>query len=285
MKNFFYCFKEGIKGFQRAKLSSILTIVTFAVSIFMIGSFLILTLNLQHFVKSIKARLEFEVFIDNSYDADQIQAMQQSFSSFRGVAYVEYISKDRAADLLKQDFGTDIFAILEENPLPASFRIRVYEEYQYADSAAELAQRFLAADGIDDVIYRKDVLQLIDKYLNWFMLALLIGGLFVCLSALFFVYNTIRLIIFSRQDIIESMKLVGATAWFIRLPFIIEGLLQGLLGSLFALLLLYFVVNLVHRFIPQFFMVSFEIWFILFLNSLVIGVIGSTVAIRRFLKY
>lgn len=285
MRGFFYCLKEGLKGFQRARLSGFLSVVSFMVAALLIGSFLLLTINLQQFVQSIKDRLEIEIFIDNALDEQQMQHMQTQISAFAGIAKIEYISKEAAAEFLKKEFGKDVFSILDENPLPASFRIHLLPGYQQVDQAQVLVEQLKKVDGVDEVVFRRDVLLLLDKYLKWFMMFLLAGGLLVCLGTLFFVYNTIRLIIFSRRDIIEAMKLVGATPGFIRLPFIIEGFVQAISGTGIALILLYLVSGILHSLFPYFSPMPMKLSLSLLIGGILVGFWGSTIAIRRFLKY
>jgi len=285
MQGFLYCLKEGLKGFQRAKLSSFLSLVSFTFAILLIGSFLLLILNLHQFINTIKSRMEIEVFIDNSIDYEQIQQLQSRIMGIEGVGIINFISKQKAAEFLEREFGQDIFTILEENPLPASFRIQLMKTHQHADSAARLCHRIQQLDGVDEVVYRKDILTLLDKYLHWLILALVFGGALVFFSALFFVYNTIRLIIFSQREIIEAMKLVGATPGFIRLPFLIEGFIQAGIGTGIALGLLQALSNMVKAQFPQFNPIPLNISMLLLVGGIGMGLIGSTVAIRRFLKY
>jgi cell division transport system permease protein len=285
MRGFFYCLKEGLKGFQRVKLASIWSILTFAISVLLIGSFLLLSLNLQRFVRSIKDRLEFEVYIENSLAESQIQELQQRIHEISGVKTVEYISRQDALEVFKKEFGQGILDVLEDNPLPASFRIQARDEFQQADGAKKIVQSLAALKGVDEVVYREDVMLLLDRYLRWMVLILLGGGILVCLSSIFFVYNTIRLIIFSRREIIEAMKLVGATPWFIRLPYLFEGFLQALFGTVFACGILLVVSDFLSRQVLNFQFISFEYWLIILGGGLLVGLIGSTIAIKRFLKY
>jgi len=285
MRGFIYCLKEGLKGFQRVKLASIWSVLTFTISILLIGSFLLLSLNLQRFIHSIKERLEFEVYVENSFSESQIQELQRQIAGIPGVRTAKYISRQNAAEVFKKEFGQDILAVLDENPLPASFRIQVQAEYQRAEAAKRMQQSLAALNGVDEVVYREDVMQLLDRYLNWMILILLGGGILVCVSALFFVYNTIRLIIFSRREIIEAMKLVGATPVFIRLPFLFEGFLQAFFGTVLAYGILWIISDILSRQVLNFQFITLEYWGIILGGGLLVGLIGSTIAIKRFLKY
>jgi len=285
MQNFLYIFKEGLKGFQRAKLSSFLAVVTVFLSVLLVGGFYLFSINLNQMISSIKARLEIEIFIDNSYNAEKTKDLQYAISLFNGIKQVKFISKEDAAEVLKRDFGKDVLSILDDNPLPASFQLQLFATYQQADSARKLVEQLEGLNGIDEVVYRKDILLLLDRYLNRIMLAILIVGLIVASGSLFFIYNTIRLIITSRREIIEVMKLVGATPGFIRLPFLIEGLFQAFSGTLIALGGLYLFSLFIHSQVSQFVFLSSSSVSFLLIGGSIVGLAGSGIAISRFLKY
>lgn len=285
MQGFLYCIREAFRGFRQARLSSLLSILTFTISLLLIGCFLFITVNLQKVVETIKAKLEIEVFIDNSYEKEQIAELKKRITSLEGVQTVQFISKDDAVEILEREFGEKIVAILDENPLPSSFRIRLSTKFQQSEKASGVVEKIQKMDGIDDVVYRLDLLRLIDKYLKWLIISLLVGGILVSLSGLFFVYNTIRLIIYSRRDTIEIMKLVGATPGFIRFPFLIEGFIQGFLGTSFALFILYIVQYFLAEQFSFLSILSLHINLFLLIGGIIIGLTGSGLAISKYLKY
>ncbi|MDZ7261194.1 MAG: ABC transporter permease [candidate division KSB1 bacterium] len=280
-----YSIKEGLKGFRQARLSSLISISTITISLVIIGIFLIAIVNLTKFISSLKERVEFEVFIDNSLGDQKIEELKKTIASFVGVQTVEFISKEEAAKIFKETFGDDIFDILEENPLPASFRIKLAEAYRSPEGAKYISELIGQLEGVDEVVYRADLLRLLDKYIKLVMGLLLGVGGSVCIGSIFLVYNNIRLIIAARWDTIEIMKLVGATRGFIRRPFIIEGMLQGLLGAAGALALLYGITTLIINKFPGFIEVDARIFGGILIFGLLLGMLGSLVSVRRFLKY
>lgn len=285
MQKLLYILREGFSGFRRAKLSSVLSIFTVIIAVVMTGSFYLISINLQHLVYSLKQRLEIEVFVDNSLEISRINLLKSKIAELPGIEKIQYISREQAAKILQQEFGEDILAVLKENPLPASFQIQIKPEYQSAGAALNLVNQINNFSGVDEVVYRKDLLQFLDKYLRWFMIALFGIGLLLLMGSLFFIYNTIRLIISARWEIIEAMKLVGATPRFIRFPFLIEGFLQAFLGTFIAIGILYLFSFVLKKQLNQFiFFSSREIWVCLLTGSLV-GVWGSYIAIKRFLRY
>jgi cell division transport system permease protein len=285
MQKLLYILHEGLSGFRRAKLSSILAVFTVIIAVVITGSFYLISINLHQLIFSIKQRLEIEVFIANSFENSQISHLQAKIAALPGVEKIQYISREQAVKILQQEFGEEILAVLKENPLPASFQIQIHSDYQTADAALNLVNQINKFDGVDEVLYRKDVLQFLDKYLQWFIIALLAVGSLLLLGSLFFIYNTTRLIISARWEIFEAMKLVGATPRFIRFPFLIEGFLQAFSGTFIGIGILYLVSLIIKQQFNQFiFFSSREVWICL-LGGCLVGILGSRIAINRFLKY
>jgi cell division transport system permease protein len=285
MQKLFYILREGLSGFRRAKLSSILAVFTVIIAVVITGSFYLISINLHQLIFSIKQRLEIEVFIANSFENSQISHLQAKIAALPGVEKIQYISREQAAKILQLEFGEEILAVLKENPLPASIQIQIHSDYQSADAALNLANQINKFDGVDEVLYRKDVLQFLDKYLQWFIIALLGVGLLLFLGSLFFIYNTTRLIISARWEIIEAMKLVGATPRFIRFPFLIEGFLQALAGTFIGIGILYLFSLFIKQQFNQFIFFSSREGWVCLLGGCLVGIFGSRIAINRFLKY
>ena len=233
-----YTLRESFSGFRRAKISSLLSIITVCISLLLLGSFVAITVNAGRLVDALRARLEMEAFLVEPATEGEIDSLVTAVSSLRGVENVLFISKDDAVRIFKQEFGEDITTVLDFNPLPPSLKITLTPQYRTSTGTQEVYDRLVAMHGIESVVYRKALLELIDKRaagLNKVMLTL---GLIISLSAIFLVSNTIRLAIRAKQSLIQTMELVGATRGFIRLPFLLEGLVQGFCGGLLAAALL-----------------------------------------------
>jgi cell division transport system permease protein len=229
-----YTLRESFSGFRRAKISSLLSIITVCISLLLLGSFVAITVNAGRLVDALRARLEMEAFLVEPATDGEIDSLVTAVSSLRGVEKVAFISKDDAVRIFKQEFGEDITTVLDFNPLPPSLKITLTPQYRTSTGTQEVYDRLVAMQGIESVVYRKALLELIDKRaagLNKVMLTL---GLVISLSAIFLVSNTIRLAIRAKQSLIQTMELVGATRGFIRLPFLLEGSVQGLCGGLLA---------------------------------------------------
>ncbi|OQX86134.1 hypothetical protein B6D60_06725 [candidate division KSB1 bacterium 4484_87] len=280
-----YSIAEGLRGLRRARFSTTVSVFTIFLSLIIIAFFLIVIFNVRFIVLQIQSRMELEAFIDASFSEEQIEILKSQIEDLQGIEQVNYISKEKAAEIFREQVGHDIFEILDENPLPASFQIRLKPEYRSAALAKQVFENILSLDGIDEIIYRHDLLVLLEKYMHIFMLIIASLGGLLALSSIILVSNTIKLVIFSRRKIIEIMKLVGATRGFIRRPYIVEGIFQGFFGGGLAALFVYFVLKIVNIEIPDLILIDQRIYWVLVLLGIIFGFMGSIIALRKFLRY
>ena len=280
-----YAIVEGFRGLKRAKFSTSISIFTIFLSLVIIAVFLIFILNVHWIVAQIQSRMELEAFIDNSYIQPQIDQLLLQIHEIEGVEEVRYISKQEAAEIFREQFGEDAFKILEDNPLPASFQIRLKPEYRSSEPTQNIFSEILKLDGIDEIIYRHDLLMILERYMHIFLVVIIVMAGLLALSSMILVSNTIKLIIYSRRKTIEIMKLVGATRSFIRRPFLIEGIVQGCLGGGLAALLFYLLFKIINIEIPNLIFVDTRIYLLLLILGIVLGFSGSVIALRKFIKY
>jgi len=229
--------------------------------------------------------MELEIFIDNSFLQEQIDSLQQQIKIVEGVETVNFVSKEKAAEFIKQQFGHEVFEILDENPLPASFQITLLPSFRSTAAVEKIINELLKLDGIDDILYRHDLLVLLEKYMHVFLIIMLFVGSLLAFGSIVLISNTIKLIIFSRRTIIEIMKLVGATRRFIRRPFVVEGIVQGLTGGVLAALFFYLIFKAIKFEIPGLILIDQRIYSILIILGFLFGLLGSVFALRKFLKY
>ncbi|MFQ5485987.1 MAG: cell division protein FtsX [Desulfobacterales bacterium] len=275
-------------GLIRARFASLVATATVAISLILIGIFLVITANLERLYKNLKSRVELEVFLDDSLEEGKIKELGQKIKRFEGVKEVSFVSKDDAALEFKQLFEGPqdaYFDALGYNPLPASFRVKLIESYRNSTGADKVYEYLCSLERVseEDVVFRREFLLTLEKYFNLAVAADLLIGAIVCLSALLLVSNNIRLIILSKQKIIETMKLVGATRFFIKLPLLIQGVSQGFLGGVISALFLYGIVELVALEVPDYISVDWKLYVLLASLGVFLGFAGSFTAIRRYL--
>lgn len=285
--NVSYILREGLSGFRRAKLSTTISILTVTISLTLLGIFAIITKNAAALVETIRNRVELEAFLTEPLKASDVDSIRERILNLDGVRSVVFISKEDAAKIFKEEFGEDIHRILDFNPLPPSFKISLKEGFRTAEKAGEVQKEILEIKGVEEVIYRKALLEFIDQRSRMFSLLTLGLGTLITLSAIFLVSNTIRLAIYAKRQIIQTMKLVGATYSFVRLPFLLEGFIQGLLGGVIASGLIYFLIEIVLlKFaaeLTDILSTDLYLYGALILFGTVLGLLGSIFSIRKFI--
>jgi cell division transport system permease protein len=238
-----YILKEGFSGVKRTKISTFITIFTITLSLLVLSVFAIIFDNTSRIVHDIKNRIEIEAFLNDTLSSSQIVDLKNAILKIDGIDSLKTITKEEAALIFKQEFGEDINNVLDFNPLPSSFKISIKDEYKNSDNIKNITATLEKVNGIDDVIYRKTLLELLERRSKLFWQISLGLSIFIGIIAIILVSNTIRLVIFSKRKLILTMKLVGATDKFIRTPFILEGIIHGLSAGLISTLLLYLIMN------------------------------------------
>ena len=282
-----YVIKEGFAGFRRAKLAAAGSILTITIALLLLGFFYIVSTNTSRIVEGIRAKMEMEVFLEEPVSRQRINDIKQQILATEGVEYVQFISKEEAAKIFKQEFGEDINKVLEFNPLPPSFKIFLKEDYRTAQKTGDACKKIKRIKGVDDVIYRKDLMEFIDKRTETLYAVGLIIGIFISVSAVFLVSNTIRLAIYARRKAIQTMKLVGASRWFVRAPFLVEGMAQGFFGGLVATGILYYMVafaaEMLSGELAEFIQIDVMFYVVTISIGLFLGFLGSTISVRKFI--
>ncbi|MEK6756416.1 MAG: permease-like cell division protein FtsX [Bacteroidota bacterium] len=282
-----YIVRESFSGFKRAKLSTFAAIMTICISLLLLGTVTILALNAHSIVESMREKVEMEAFLADHLAPIDVSIVRDSIASLQGVREVRYISKEQAAAIFKEEFGEDIHKVLDFNPLPASIKIFLKDGYKTAKGAESVYNAVRQIKGVDDVIYRKTLLEMLDRRATTFLWLIFGIGVFITISSIFLVANTIRLAIYAKRKIVQTMKLIGATKSFIRGPFVLEGLVQGLVGGSAAAGILFLVFEYLARWISvelsDFVRIQPFYYAVVIGVGCVLGILGSAISIRRFI--
>ncbi len=233
--------REALLSFRRAPLLSALSITTIAFSLFTVGLFGLVAVNLRQALRGLEERVEIVGFILRGTPAETIAVASQDIVAFPEVQDVSYISEEEALQRARTELieFRDAYRDLQVNPLPASLEVRLKDGFRDATTVERVAQRLKGFGFIDDVRYGREWVQKLDYLRNLTGLVGLVIGLAFAAVAVVIIGVTIRLTILQRAREISIMRLVGATNWFIRGPFLLEGALKGLLGGLLSLVLCY----------------------------------------------
>lgn len=283
-----YFIREGFANFGRAKFAAFASTSAITVALILIGIFAVVGYEAQVVSTMLREQAgEMEVFIEPDATSDAQKALHARIQTVPGVATTEYVSHKKAAEIFRQEFGEE--ASLFEDPtfLPASVRIEVSPRYATPDSMASMASSIGQFRNVDEVVFNRDLLVQVAQNRRLISAIGIALGIIVVLASVFLVANTIRLTIYARRLLIRTMKLVGATDRFVRRPFLVEGVLQGLLGGAIAGGVVW---ALYHLFLYQMDQgtVPFFLELSLFLGLMGAGVslgwLGSYFAARRFIQ-
>jgi cell division transport system permease protein len=231
--------REALLSFRRAPLLSALSITTIAFSLFTIGLFGLVAINLREALRGIEERVEIVAFVLRGTPTETITLATQDIAAFPEVQDVSFVSEEQALARARTELVEfrDAYRDLKANPLPASIEVRMKQGFRESASVERVAERVRGFSFVDDVRYGRDWVQRLDQLRNVTGLVGLVIGLAFAGVAVVIIGVTIRLTILQRAREISIMRLVGATNWFIRGPFLLEGALKGLLGGFLSLLL------------------------------------------------
>ncbi len=289
-------FREAIVSIKNNRGINLITIGTFTISMTIMGGFLIVYVNFNAVINKWSERVQLVIYLKDDLPIKDLDEIKKKIFSDSRVEKYTYISKDEALRAFRKRLkdNSGILDGLDTNPLPASFIVTLKDDLMESDYLKRLAKRIEGLKGIEDTEFGEgwiERFETVTLFLRFVIIA--IGGL-LTIGLIFVTSNTIRLSLYSRQDEIEIMKLVGATNWFIRGPFMIEAMIQGLLGVLLSLVLLFIIYRLIlFRFeysvaiLTGFAHISFipiEMTTCMILAGIIIGCTGSMISVGRFLK-
>lgn len=287
-----YFIKEVYTSFKRNIWMTLASIFTVVLSLFILGFFSIVILNLNKMADTLESQVQISVYLKDDLSQEEIDETKETLSKIEGLQDIKFTTREEAMENFKERLGDQQFlldALDDTNPLPDSFSLTVTSPQQVktiADTAAAL-------DSVESASYSQDI---INHLFNLTHLIRLIGVALIILltgTAIFIISNTIRLTVFARRKEIAIMKYVGATDWFIRWPFLLEGICLGFIGGGLATIFLYIVYNQVTQeiyeamaffpLIPQHPFIDY-ISLAILVAGIIIGALGSTISLKRFLK-
>ena len=287
-----YYFREVLLSMIRKRWLTFASIGTVAVSLFILGVFFILVMNITKMASSLESQVQISAYLDDNLTKEGRDEIEKMTRDMKSVAKVEYISKESALQKLQARLGEQkkiLNALGDSNPLPNSFLVTVKSANEVKKTAAAVADLY----GVEEVKYGQDVaVHLFDltylMRLFGVILMLLITG-----ATIFIIANTIRLTVFARRNEIAIMKYVGATDWFIRWPFILEGIVLGFIGgglSAIALRSFYGAMSAKIYSTLAFFPLIEQYPFMdnvtaaLIIAGMLVGTLGSTISLKKFLE-
>ncbi|MCE9656406.1 permease-like cell division protein FtsX [Clostridium celatum] len=287
-----YFIVDAFKSIKRNRTISFAAMITVLITFFIFGTFTLLALNFNKSIEDVASKIQIQVYLNDDIKLVDQREIEIKLAEQPQVSEVTYESKDEAFLNLQENLGDNKGLMegydLNNNPLPSSFIVKLKDP----SAATEVTKAVEGMTGVESIGNQQEVIDTISKFVN---IIQIVGiGLFIVFIgvSVFLIMNTIKLTVYSRRREVGIMKFVGATDWFIRWPFVIEGIVIGAIGSVASTILLYFtysgvfnwIVNsmfIVNLVAPQFVLTTLLGLFLI--GGVIVGAIGSIFALRKFL--
>lgn len=287
--------KQGFQGVWRNRGMGLASISSITAVLIILGIVLIMVLSINNVVIDTKSRFdEVQIFLEDEITDEQLARIENEAKNTQGVLSVVFQSKEQALETMKKQWEEDAYLLegLETNPLPNSLIVQL-KDIEYADLVVDKVSGF---QGIEEIKYNKDIIDKLILFSNYIRAGGLVIVAILILVSIFIISNTIKITVTARRREIDIMKYVGATNGYIRGPFIIEGLVFGLIGAIISILIVYYGYGYFFNRVNDRLYVLFTVYLvppkvlmkdiaIIFTSiGLGIGTIGSLVSLKRFLN-
>jgi len=287
--------REGFRSLKRNSTMSAAAITSVIAALLVIGIFFIIVINIDYAATKLESQIEMMVYLEDGLSENIIDTMETEIRSINGVKSVEFISKDTALSNLEKNWGENSYLLegLEgDNPLPDAFLITLSDP----SDASGVALSVSSISNIEKVVYGKEELAKLLNATYVMRMSSVVIILILLFISIFIIANTIKLTLYARRREIGIMKYVGATDWFVRMPFIIEGIVVGMIGAVVSTVILgvgyYYCSGLVKNQMIGFMSISLipfnqiivSMVILLIIVGVVIGAVGSLISVRKFIK-
>ena len=288
INKFIFLIQESFRSLLRTKIPSLVSSLAIAVGLFIVSIAYCFYTSFQYLTLDFKDGYNVEVFFNEEFsETEAINA----FNSILLMDFIEqgdFINKNQAAQIFEKQFDENIFQLIGENPLPYSAIYTVSDSYKNSESLKEVTDELNLLSSIDLAIYEKDAIIKFDNLLSNAMSFLFVMSFFILLIAIFFVSNTIQLVIYSKKNDILTYQLLGATKSFIKIPYLIEGMLHGLFGAFISIMLLLLLYNFIDYYLSTVLILrNLNFNEIIFLNVILgmfLGFLGSSKALSSYVR-
>ena len=290
MDKFLYLISEGLKNVWRHKMTTFTAVFSLFLALYFVGLLATAGENTKSILQYLRSKYKIEVFFKQNIDLKGAKEISDLILEIKGVRSSTVINKDDAVRIFKDQFGEDILGILGYNPLPVSAVVNLKRNSEEVLDATPIVNKIKKMNGVEEVRYQGHLIKKIERtYARVMKIFPWVALVFISVAVLV-IYNTVKLSIFSRKDLINSLKLIGATRLFIQMPFIFEGLIDGIIATIISVPLIIGTINGVNYVINNFTSWNVELTIapVLFLwltlLSGIISVLGSYRAVSGVMK-
>jgi len=288
-----YYFREALLSLVRNSWLTTASVGTIAISLLILGGSMLLVMNMHHVVGDLESSLEIMAFLEEGLTQEQMDKIGADIKALPAVSEVTFVTKEEALDDFEQSFveqGGLIRGLEEEdNPLPYSYKVKTKE----AEQVPETAEQLKVIVGVERLSYAQGVVEKLLSFTYWIRIWGFLALVILALAATVLIVVSIRMSIFSRRLEISIMKMIGATNFFVRAPFMLEGMIIGFIGGIIAIILLdigyWSLLNKVALVAPFLHLIDkplivYQTLGCILLAGLIAGALGSAISLHRFLK-
>src|SRR6266516_2725720 len=275
--------REALTASRRAPLLSALGVVTIAFSLFAFGLFGLVAIKIRSALEQVEASVEVRDLLSDSADIEQVAAAMKDVGDFPDVLRVDYVSQEKALERARKEMG-EFADVFEAGVLPASIAVHLRPGMRSPAVVNSVADRIKTYHFVDDVRYGEEWVEKLYRLRNIATVAGIALGVAFAAVAIIIIGATIRMTVLARAKEISIMRLVGATDMFIRLPFLIDGLVKGVLGGLLALLFVWIANRIVNENSIQTILFNRQMIFVGVVGGAMMGGLGSRVSVGRHLQ-
>lgn len=288
MSKVIYLFREGIRNLWRHKLTAFTAIGSVFFSLLIIGTFIIIKQNSYQLIDYVRSKYKIEVFFEDNVTNEDAQLIVDQIKELDGVQSITVITKEDALKIYQEQFDENLIDIFGYNPLPNSAVINIDKHRNTEIDVEPLITNLEKIPNVDEVVYEGTLIRRVEyfyktavKIISYIAIGLLIITIIV-------ISNTIKLSVYAKQDLIQNLKSIGATKLFIKTPFIIEGILDGIIGAILAIIVLFIAARSGNTYFTDLFSLKilFNTYSMIWIMAIaiLIGLIGSYRGIRVLLK-
>ena len=288
MSKIIYLFREGIRNLWRHKLTAFTAIGSVFFSLLIIGAFIIVQQNSYQLIDYIRSEYKIEVFFEDNVTNEDAQLIVDQIKELDGVQSIAIVTKEHALKIYQEQFDENLIDILGYNPLPSSAVINIEKHGNTEVDVEPLITNLEKILNVDEVVYEGMLIRRVEYFYKTIVKIISYIAIGLLVITMIVISNTVKLSVYAKQDLIQNLKSIGATKMFIKTPFIIEGILDGIIGAILAIIVLLVAVRSGNAYFADLF--SFKILFNIYgmvwlmAIAILIGLIGSYRGIRVLLK-
>ena len=282
-----FLFAEGFRNLLRHKLTVFAAVFSVFLTMIIIGSLFIVGKNTNKLIYYLRSKYKIEVFFEAGLDKKEALDVVKQIESFPGIRNTTFIDRENATKIFEKQFGENILDYIQRNPLPMSCVINLNRTGENELDIKPIVARIEGLPGIDNIEHQGKLIQRIEEVHKRFTKIFSIISFVVIAITISIIFNTIKLTIYAKKDLIQDLHIIGATNTFVKVPFLIEGILQGFIGSIIAFFVLSLFLQIGNNILTQFGLMMIRMdptaasWMLII--GISISFVGSSIAVARFL--